>query len=1465
MRILEYKGMDIVIAIVIGIIIVMLIYGYKIHCNKRERFNVGCQRGQSWFDHGGLSGTGVHYVRPPTAGPPPTVTAAVKAGPPPASGPPASGPPASGPPASGPPASGPPTSGVCWESEAEQENINASYQHTNYSTCAKYKVTHWDETGVYVNHADFNRFITPSGSLTPEGYYGLKSNASNDNCNIVSNGGLQEAEGCLNVPLMNDLGMSESPFICKSKTGDSNDRCHEYGRNTCINVSNTNGYQCYYNDSPNDNDISDAQMMNFYKMTEAANRLCSHSPTELDLDNENQYLCRVPFSNSRELLEKKCNWPRTTNTFQLFKNASYTEPNLACSSGLANFIQDANDNEQFNPQNARTNISGIYGSNFSCSDVCGSTSSVPRNLVSNDIDGTGNRVISRSLQVRADYLKTWMSRYIAEKNNIFNKFLGANKADLKGKFNIPDTAGIVTQSTTPPYTYIDYLSYDTISGNTNNPSVNGHYYLKISTSENIPQTNDINNNNFNDNGQRNLTSNSGNRLRNISFTHLAYSRPSSPPDYYFIKKIQGIANTPIYDLNSMINVSGTLANFPNKKMPRFLFQTFLTHAHLYRIFSESGTPHECISDLSDTVKFKVSVTIPSTTDQGDGDDHIFIINNPKLLNSGNVGYLLGNDHRPGFIRFDKGTTTLKYKISRDEQRIVYNIDFSPGLTTNGLVTLFETIKNHFPSGNPIRTTGILPDLSENDISVIDSASLIPPSPPSTPSTVTSKDISDNDYISELGRNYRDNRITNINVYYYLIHLLIIYVRQVHIFEEDVIMGITSLEELLIYMFGAALDNIKSNASGVSNVTNVYQNIEKTKTAISLIINNQNSKNFNIYLIYLINYKSSSDEYYDNALSFMRLDSLLLGDYLRIVQHMKPEEYIKAYIHQNKLETMGTATISKPVETSFPLNIYYILNANPPSQTTDFFSASTYMYTLVYDDSMRYNAIPLFNNRYVNNNGQKLQQFIMKVWYGLKYDGAVNKFAPIRLMGGNYLAADNVGFDFNLIQNSNSNSTLNYKTYYHLIKDMTQTEYPSKMHTIVQSLSGGGMVSKSELRRRTQTRNDLLAQVAAGAGAATQAVYSLGVEGLIASAMGTRSTSDRFIPDLSNRIKKDMIQNPHLINILLWADPADERNLLYINITRDVYTPGMADITNLAKNSGTCPSNQKNQIMNKAIDYLHRAHPQNNNTTMFILTRPYVGISSYDKRFSAMNKARSSVDEKKILKCLTGNYRCDPTEEDTKGDFCLNPNILSCQWFKNYDYPLKNGRMYDSDKYSIPMKDTIVGSPSSTTLRDIVDTSCGKDIPPPTPTPTPTPRMTGRILCSADHGNISACDSRDPNRNINHITSDNNNPGQCPSYKPICGNYVYNTAWGECRNEIPSNNERKYCTLIPKQTSNMCGQNPGYGYANHGTCVNQVNTRLGETNVHGSESECCESAETFQDSNIKQCCKSGCSFLTEGCR
>ena len=62
--------------------------------------------------------------------------------------------------------------------------------------------------------------------------------------------------------------------------------------------------------------------------------------------------------------------------------------------------------------------------------------------------------------------------------------------------------------------------------------------------------------------------------------------------------------------------------------------------------------------------------------------------------------------------------------------------------------------------------------------------------------------------------------------------------------------------------------------------------------------------FVLFLIKLINFKwkyQTTQEYYENPLRTMRLDAMLLGDYMTVVGFMKPAEYIASYINQTKLE------------------------------------------------------------------------------------------------------------------------------------------------------------------------------------------------------------------------------------------------------------------------------------------------------------------------------------------------------------------------------------------------------------------------------------------------------------------------------------------------------------------------------------------------------------------------------------
>ena len=70
-------------------------------------------------------------------------------------------------------------------------------------------------------------------------------------------------------------------------------------------------------------------------------------------------------------------------------------------------------------------------------------------------------------------------------------------------------------------------------------------------------------------------------------------------------------------------------------------------------------------------------------------------------------------------------------------------------------------------------------------------------------------------------------------------------------------------------------------------------------------------------------------YYDNAIDQFKLDSMIPGDYLAVLQVMNPQEYIAAYIDQSKLENIGESStnFNSPVESSFPLNIHKFLFAN----------------------------------------------------------------------------------------------------------------------------------------------------------------------------------------------------------------------------------------------------------------------------------------------------------------------------------------------------------------------------------------------------------------------------------------------------------------------------------------------------------------------------------------------------------
>ena len=1417
MRILEYKGMDFAIAIVIGIIIVMLIYGYKIHCNKRERFNVGCQA------PGPTSGP----TSPPGPTPGPTRAPAL-------------------------------TMDTCPYTEKSQETIPADYRSLAYDRCAKYKVTPWKHTGPHVTPNDVEIISINSDQTTTAGQQGLRDICNPSATEILAAQACATADAGTPDLLMNSSGILYSPDVCKPNFGGAgwNDVCDPLGRKDCNNASVSGAYVCHFDDSQNPNlpEIVSHQEQ-FDKLAVYADQLCSYDKDRDRgiLTDSDKYICRAgPRNKSRAQLAKKCHWSDSSNT-RMFRNIPpappgspparqsipYAAPNNLC---LTEFNQSATTpiNSASAASQALKNIYAMGNNDLTCVDTCGiSRTDIPHRRLLNNNEDDDTVFISRNYKERLRYLADWMNDYntrTTSTTGYLSDFIGRTGSGLAGYFDITAPGGgggggqgfvLVHDLDIAKVSYLTFLRQSTMAPPPN--PIDFFYYINNDQSNTLDDTN-ISNKFFGTNGKRDINllltgmgspnAVAGSHVyreavkKAITYTHLAYhsidtrsGRPSTVPGsntrFYNIEEIRGIANTFIYK-NEIIHDG--LTQEP-RRTPRFLFQTFLTHAHLYRIFSRNGIPTDCLNKMNGMVKFKVTETrggaaswMKGTTDPNPG--KIFIINNPKLppLNPGPdepPSYLAGSNHRPGIILFEKGRNG-KYRINLGRQRLVTDqavFGFAPGDVND------QFIKNSFlVSGFPGFTS--LDNIGELDRNQLFRAQ--------------SQDVTRNPSIEFLARNR--TTISDENLYYYYMFVLLIYINNNVEFEEYTIMGAESLEKLMEVMFNQAIDQISrtvpapvpaptpTSSPGPTPTPTppipdpVLTHLSDLKQGISLILNNENSKNIRSYLVYLMNHKSESNKIYDNALSFMRLDTLLLGDYLRIVQHMKPEEYIKAYIHQNKLETLDR-TLTAPVETSFPLNIFNILHTRGTfsSDANHSFQRMTQdIYSNAESINQTTGAISIPFN--LTRIGEKLEEFEMKVWYSYRRTrgGAAvtrnyTKIEPDRLPDPP-TAEFNVGFDFNLIDSQSnqvgnrSSSTLNYKTYFGMfqsLSNLTANEDKTLMAQLFlesglppppppppsfdpgpggppPSGASGGVSSTDPTPVPTpvpisnmppgndkwaMTLFTILALVAGSSVGRRRRMLELSHD-----YSGDGPSYSNFSRYVTETIKKLMMKRPRLINRVIWPDPVDKRNILHIDTTSDVFIPGMADITYAAKLQTTCASNQPEIILSQAIRLLQKTPDVT--TTMFVLTRPYAGISIYDKRFSAVNRARSAVDinELKILQCLTGNYRCDPNI--IKGNFCVDKDHLTCDYFEKYDYPIgepvpggERTKVWDPSNSATalglpggPLVSAMDNAGNTLTLKDIIDNSCTSPAPTPPPTPVARPDQGAGLLGRCYGPPLSTCAS-----------------------------------------------------------------------------------------------------------------------------
>ena len=275
-------------------------------------------------------------------------------------------------------------------------------------------------------------------------------------------------------------------------------------------------------------------------------------------------------------------------------------------------------------------------------------------------------------------------------------------------------------------------------------------------------------------------------------------------------------------------------------------------------------------------------------------------------------------------------------------------------------------------------------------------------------------------------------------------------------SKNEIMNAMSLDDILSSLYNKVLDKLKNNTKDL----NIKKKIETTKKNISTILFSPNTELFRIYLIYLINY-SDDKVNYNNAVDYIRINGILMGDYLRILTQMTSQQYIYCHINQNKLETTLSSS-SKPVETSFPFNIYYILY---PKNPADSLRNMQLIFFDINDTILQRN--PAINpytrlergsrESVLNEVGRVLNSFYLKVYHGYT-DEAVD--APINVVnsgsnritkiteqymvqtsgapragGFDYVYIPNdVGFDYNLILK------LGFSPIYDLIEKWSRSNY-----------------------------------------------------------------------------------------------------------------------------------------------------------------------------------------------------------------------------------------------------------------------------------------------------------------------------------------------------------------------------------------------------------------------------------------
>ena len=166
----------------------------------------------------------------------------------------------------------------------------------------------------------------------------------------------------------------------------------------------------------------------------------------------------------------------------------------------------------------------------------------------------------------------------------------------------------------------------------------------------------------------------------------------------------------------------------------------------------------------------------------------------------------------------------------------------------------------------------------------------------------------------------------------MIFVLLIYLENNYVnIPEYQIMNAKNLNTLIYNLCIVGLDKFRED---VVKLHAIHKDREVALAKLEIYNILYTDEEYVLYLVKMINYKwpkyqrlyqqagSKPGEYFENPFKTMRLDRMLLGDYLRVVKNMETAEYIASFIKQAKLE--GVENNSGPVKTSFPLEIYRYL-------------------------------------------------------------------------------------------------------------------------------------------------------------------------------------------------------------------------------------------------------------------------------------------------------------------------------------------------------------------------------------------------------------------------------------------------------------------------------------------------------------------------------------------------------------